>query len=102
MPATCSTVITETAKAASIASDATPPETAFGSRRPSSALTRKPANGKSGIKASSHHFNDVSESGLSDSRWRKSAMISARPTAASAAATVITKKTMIWPSTSPA
>ncbi|MNC97702.1 hypothetical protein D3C83_154440 [compost metagenome] len=28
-------------------------------------------------------------------------MISARPTAASAAATVITKKVMIWPSTSP-
>ena len=30
---------------------ATPPETAFGSRRPRQALTRKPRNGRSGISA---------------------------------------------------
>ena len=48
--------------------------------------------------AERHHFSAVNESGLSDSRWRNSAMTIARPTAASAAATVITKNTMIWPS----
>src|SRR5688500_19939853 len=40
-------------------------------------------------------------SGLSVSRCRKRAMTSARPTAASAAATVMTKNTMICPSTVP-
>ena len=53
-------------------------------------------------RAHRHHFSDVNASGLSDSRCRNSAMTSARPTAASAAATVITKNVMIWPSTSPA
>ena len=48
-----------------------------------------------------YHFNIVKASGLSVSRCRKSAMTSARPTAASAAATVMTKNTMIWPSTVP-
>src|SRR5688572_17611459 len=33
-------------------SDARPPDTLFGSRRPSVALTRNPANGSSGISAS--------------------------------------------------
>ena len=43
----------------------------------------------------------VKASGLSVSRCRNSAITSARPTAASAAATVITKNVMIWPSTVP-
>ena len=48
-----------------------------------------------------YHLSDVNTSGLSDSLCRNSAMTSARPTAASAAATVITKNTMTWPSTAP-
>src|SRR5690348_12875778 len=52
MPATCITAITETANEASIASDARPPDTDFGSRRPSDALTRNPTTGKRGISAS--------------------------------------------------
>src|SRR5688572_27254614 len=36
---------------ASITSDARPPDTLFGSRRPSVALTRNPANGSSGMSA---------------------------------------------------
>ena len=51
--------------------------------------------------AACHHLSDVNASGLSVSRCRKSAMTSARPTAASAAATVMTKNVMIWPSTVP-
>ena len=42
-----------------------------------------------------YHFRLVNASGLSVSLWRKSAMMIASPTAASAAATVMTKKTMI-------
>src|SRR5262245_7995437 len=42
-----------------------------------------------------HHFKAVHESGFSVSRWRNSAITMASPTAASAAATVMTKKTMI-------
>src|SRR5437762_2812952 len=48
-----------------------------------------------------HHFNSVKASGLSDSRWRKRPMTIAKPTAASAAATVMTKNVMICPSTVP-
>src|SRR5689334_3068110 len=38
--------------AAIITAQARPPETAFGNRRPSDALTRKPASGSSGISTS--------------------------------------------------
>src|SRR5205823_11651365 len=48
-----------------------------------------------------YHFSTVNASGFRDSRCLKSAMTIARPTAASAAATVITKKTMICPSADP-
>src|SRR5512139_3427427 len=48
-PARAITCMTATAKAATITADARPPETALGSRRPSEALTRKPANGRRGI-----------------------------------------------------
>src|SRR6185503_7466972 len=48
-----------------------------------------------------HHFSAVKESGLSDGRCRNRLITIARPTAASAAATVITKKTMICPSLDP-
>ena len=48
-----------------------------------------------------YHFNWVNMSGLSDSRCRNSAMTIARPIAASAAATVMTKNTMICPSADP-
>src|SRR5947199_6704409 len=48
-----------------------------------------------------HHFSVVNESGFSDSRCRNNAITIARPTAASAAATVMTKKTMIFPSAAP-
>ena len=104
MPASCHTAITETANDASIASDARPPETLFGSRRPSVALTRKPSEREERDERECgvhHHFSDVNASGFSDSRWRNSAMTIARPTAASAAATVMTKNMMICPSTSP-
>ena len=103
MPASCHTPIADTANDASIASEARPPETAFGRRLPSVALTRKPRNGKQRDQREHvrHHFSDVNASGFSDSRCRKSAMTSARPTAASAAATVMTKNVMICPSTSP-
>ena len=90
--------------APSIARQATPPDTPLDSRRPRVALIRKPANGSErdeGSIAIGHHLSDVNTSGLSDSLCRNSAMTSARPTAASAAATVITKNTMIWPSTEP-
>src|SRR5687768_5868541 len=52
MPASCQTVIAEMTNDSSITSDARPPDTDFGSRRPIVALTRKPANGSSGISAS--------------------------------------------------
>src|SRR5688572_967674 len=52
MPTSCQTAIAETANEASIAADARPPDTPFGSRRPIVALTRKPSNGNSGINAS--------------------------------------------------
>src|SRR6187200_477130 len=51
-PRIVSTAETETAKAASIARQATPPEMDFGSRFPRKALTRNPASGSSGISAS--------------------------------------------------
>ena len=89
------------------------------SRRPKNALTRNPANGSSGISSSIIELvgleslrrpaaicpvttsSAVNASGFSVSRWRKSEITSARPTAASAAATVMTKNVMIWPSTVP-
>src|SRR5258707_5897961 len=46
-----------------------------------------------------HDFIRSTESTFSVSRVRKMAMMMARPTAASAAATTITKKTKIWPET---
>ena len=42
----------DTPNDASITSEASPPETGFGSRLPSVALTTKPTNGSSGISAS--------------------------------------------------
>ena len=51
MPESCQTVMSDTAKDASIASDARPPETLFGNRFPIVELTRKPTNGKRGISA---------------------------------------------------
>jgi len=50
---------------------------------------------------SPYHLREVKASGVSVSRCRNRAMTIARPTAASAAATVITKNVMIWPSTDP-
>jgi hypothetical protein len=55
-PASCRTLMTDTANDASITSDARPPETLFGSRRPIVALTTKPRNGKRGISASISPF----------------------------------------------
>src|SRR5687767_9061077 len=52
IPTSCQTPIAETTNDAIIASDASPPETPFGRRRPSMALTRKPTSGNSGISAS--------------------------------------------------
>src|SRR6185369_17980760 len=52
VPRIVNTADTETAKAASIARQANPPEMDFGSRFPRKALTRKPANGRRGIRAS--------------------------------------------------
>src|SRR3954468_4277074 len=52
MPATCITRITATAKKASTAGEASQPDAAFGSRRPSEALTRNPSSGNRGISAS--------------------------------------------------
>src|SRR5687767_6810869 len=52
IPTSCQTLIAETANDAIIASDARPPETPLGRRRPSMALTRKPRSGNSGISAS--------------------------------------------------
>jgi hypothetical protein len=49
----------------------------------------------------SHHFSMLISSILTVCFLRKRAMIIANPTAASAAATVMTKKTSIWPRTSP-
>ena len=84
---------------------ATAPDAALLTRRPKLAFSRKPTNGRSGISSSmqrraraAHHFSSVNDSGFSDSRWRNRLITIARPTAASAAATVITKNTMIWPS----
>jgi hypothetical protein len=52
MPASCQTVIAAMANDTTITSDAMPPDTDFGSRRPSIELIRNPANGRSGISAS--------------------------------------------------
>src|SRR5688572_13403230 len=52
IPTSCHTLIAETTNDAIIASDARPPDTPFGRRRPNRALTRKPASGNSGISAS--------------------------------------------------
>ena len=73
MPASCHTSVAATANDASITSEASPPETDFGSRLPIVELTTKPTNGSSGISAISgevtrYHLSDVNASGLSDSR----------------------------------
>src|SRR5688572_12334190 len=52
MPISCHTTIADTTNEATIASDASPPETPFGRRRPEVALMTKPTSGKSGISAS--------------------------------------------------
>ena len=117
----------DTANEASIAPQAIAPAAPLLIRRPRPAFSRKPTNGRSGISSSMQQMQPrrhedtktvifvpscfvaivltistlVNESGLSDSRCRNSAMTIARPTAASAAATVITKNTMICPSTEP-
>src|SRR3954467_14046252 len=52
VPSMANTAATDTPNAASIARQATPPETDFGNRLPRKALTRNPANGSSGISAS--------------------------------------------------
>src|SRR5688572_7224624 len=52
MPARFQTLVAATANDATIASDASPPDTALPSRLPSVALTRKPRNGKRGMRAS--------------------------------------------------
>src|ERR1043166_3602041 len=64
-------------------------------------VQREPDERKERDERQHHHFNSVNESGFSDSRCRNRLMTIARPTAASAAATVITKNTMIWPSATP-
>src|SRR5688572_30257468 len=51
MPARASTCITAITNDAAITPVASDPETAFGRRLPTNALTRKPANGSSGISA---------------------------------------------------
>ena len=48
-----------------------------------------------------YHFSRLKASTSSVSLWRWSAMMMARPTAASAAATVSTKNTSTWPSSVP-
>src|ERR1043166_484662 len=45
-----------------------------------------------------HHLSEASSSALTVTRFRNEARMIARPTAASAAATVITKNTITWPS----
>ncbi len=52
IPTICQTVIAETMKEATIASEARPPDTLLGSRRPSIEFTRNPTTGKSGMSAS--------------------------------------------------
>src|SRR5215212_7936585 len=52
MPINCQTLIAETTKEAISANDARPPDTLFGRRRPSVALTTKPTSGNRGISAS--------------------------------------------------
>src|SRR5688572_1278178 len=52
IPTSCQTLSAATANDASMASDASPPDTPLGRRRPIVALTRKPISGKSGISAS--------------------------------------------------
>src|SRR5687767_5919354 len=52
MPFSASHCITEITNAIAITAVARPPDTALGRRRPTAALTRKPANGRSGISAS--------------------------------------------------
>src|SRR6185369_16254403 len=47
--ASCQTLVDATANDASIATQASPPDTFFGRRLPSDALIRKPTNGNSGI-----------------------------------------------------
>ncbi len=98
-----STAATATPNAAAMTPVAMAPEARFGRRRPNVALTRKPSERKQGDQEQHgrHHFSDVKLSGLSESLCRKSAITIARPTAASAAATVMTKNTMICPSIDP-
>ena len=50
-PISASTCITEITNEIAITPVARPPDTDFGRRRPNVALTRKPANGSSGISA---------------------------------------------------
>src|SRR5688572_18276832 len=52
IPINCHTTIADTANDAIIASEASPPETPLGRRRPNSALMTKPTSGNSGISAS--------------------------------------------------
>src|SRR6185436_9526274 len=68
---------------------------------PAERVQQKPDERKERNEAQHHHFNSVNESGFSDSRCLNRLMTIARPTAASAAATVMTKNTMIWPSADP-
>ena len=75
----------------------------FGNHFPSRPLTAAPAKGRIGMSQSSPSMGErypcsrFMRLTSMVRRWRKTAMKSASPTAASAAATAITKKTMIWP-----
>src|SRR5690348_12721847 len=52
MPASCQTTIAETTNDAIIASEASQPDTLFGSRLPTNALITNPTSGNSGMSAS--------------------------------------------------
>ena len=76
----------------------------FGSLRPRIPLIRNPAKGRSGNvpkmeERSVHSFIRSIRSTASVARARKTAMMRASPTAASAAATIMTKKKNICPFT---
>ena len=75
----------------------------LGQPLPSNPFSRNPANGSSGISQRwrdiVHSFIRSMRSTASVARARKTAIMMASPTAASAAATIITKKTNIWPFT---
>ncbi len=75
----------------------------LGRREPRIPLSRNPAKGSSGISQRwrdlVHSFIRSMRSTDSVARARKTAMMMARPTAASAAATIMTKKTKICPLT---